>query len=96
MDKQKRTLLITLSGNDRPGVTLRLFTTLDAHPVTVLDVEQLVVRGRLILAVLVEVTGDDEAMGSVRSAVRRAAADLDMDVETVPGAAEAVKQSRRG
>ncbi len=88
MDDQRRTLLITLSGNDRPGVTRRLFSTLDAHPVTVLDVEQLVVRGRLILAVLVEVTGDDDVMARTRSDVRHAAADLDMDVETVPGAAE--------
>jgi phosphoserine phosphatase len=46
MDNQRRTLLITLSGNDRPGVTRRLFATLDEHPITVLDVEQLVVRGR--------------------------------------------------
>ena len=88
MDTTRRTLLITLSGNDRPGVTRRLFSTLQGHAVTVLDVEQLVVRGRLILAVLVEVTGDDEAMASVRTAMRHAAADLDMDVETVSGAAE--------
>lgn len=88
MDTTRRTLLITLSGNDRPGVTRRLFSTLQEHAVTVLDVEQLVVRGRLILAILVEVTGDDEAMASVRTAMRHAAADLDMDVETVLGAAE--------
>jgi phosphoserine phosphatase len=88
MDQQRRTLLITLSGNDRPGVTRQLFTTLEAHPVSVLDVEQLVVRGRLILAVLVEVTGDEGIMAATRTAVRRTAADLDMDVETVPGAAE--------
>ncbi len=88
MDDQRRTLLITLSGNDRPGVTRQLFATLDHHPVSVLDVEQLVVRGRLILAVLVEVGGDDDAVAETRSAVRRVAADLDMDVETVPGAAE--------
>jgi phosphoserine phosphatase len=88
MDDQKRTLLITLSGKDRPGVTRTLFATLAEHPVTVLDVEQLVVRSRLILAVLVEVTGDEDAMASARSAVRHVAADLDMDVDTVPGAAE--------
>jgi len=88
MDAQSRTLLITLSGNDRPGVTRRLFTVLDEQPIAVLDVEQLVVRGRLILAVLVSVTGDDDVMAATRTAVRRAAADLDMDVETVPGAAE--------
>jgi phosphoserine phosphatase len=88
MVENRSTLLITLSGNDRPGVTRRLFATLAEHPATVLDVEQLVVRGRLILAVLVEVTGDDLAMAATRAAVRYAAADLDMDVETVPGAAE--------
>ena len=88
MDEARRTLLITLSGNDRPGVTRTLFATLAAHRVSVLDVEQLVVRGRLVLAVLVEVTGDDEEMAATRSAVRHAAADLDMDVVTVPGAAE--------
>ena len=88
MDATSRTLLITLSGNDRPGVTRRLFATLAQHPVTVLDVEQLVVRSRLVLAVLVDVSGGDEEMAATRTAVRLAAADLDMDVETVPGAAE--------
>ena len=88
MDEDRRTLLITLSGSDRPGVTRTLFATLEEHPVTVLDVEQLVVRGRLVLAVLVEVTGPDDVMAAVRTAVRRAAAELDMDVQTVPGAAE--------
>lgn len=88
MDVTRRTLLITLTGNDRPGVTRRLFSSLQEHAVTVLDVEQLVVRGRLILAILLEVTGDDFAMASVRTAMRKCAADLDMDIETVPGAAE--------
>jgi phosphoserine phosphatase len=88
MDDNRSTLLITLSGNDRPGVTRRLFSTLADYPITVLDVEQLVVRGRLVLAVLVEITGDEAAVSATRTAVRHAAADLDMDVETVPGAAE--------
>ncbi|MDI1290887.1 MAG: phosphoserine phosphatase, partial [bacterium] len=88
MDADRRTLLITLTGNDRPGVTKRLFSSLEQFRVNVLDIEQLVVRGRLILAVLLEVTGDDSAMATVRTAMRRAAADLDMDIETVPGAAE--------
>ncbi|MHB1067107.1 MAG: phosphoserine phosphatase SerB [Candidatus Nanopelagicales bacterium] len=88
MDEDRRTLLITLSGNDRPGVTRLLFETLAEHPVTVLDVEQLVVRGRLVLAVLIDVTGDDAVMAATRAAARRVAADLDMDVDTVPGAAE--------
>ncbi len=93
------TMLITLSGLDRPGVTRSLFTTLAKHPVTVLDVEQLVVRGSLVLAVLVGVEegagvdgagvdGGETAITATRKAVRQVAADLDMDVQTVVGAAE--------
>ena len=44
-DDLERTLLITLSGQDRPGVTRTLFRALDPHRVHVLDVEQIVVRG---------------------------------------------------
>lgn len=56
-----RTLLATLAGDDRPGVTRALFATLAHHPVTVLDVEQLVVRGRLVLAFLLgDVDSGDE------------------------------------
>jgi phosphoserine phosphatase len=80
--------LITLSGNDRPGVTRGLFSALAKHSVEVIDVEQLVVRSRLVLGVLVEVSGGDAEMAATRTAVRHVAADLDMDVETVPGAPE--------
>ena len=88
MNDSARTLLITLSGTDRPGVTRGLFTALAGHPVTVLDVEQLVVRNRLVLAALVEVSGGEDEMSATRTAVRHVAAELDMDVETVPGAGE--------
>ena len=47
-----RTVMATLSGDDRPGVTSALFAAVAHHKVSVLDVEQLVVRGRLVLAVL--------------------------------------------
>jgi phosphoserine phosphatase len=47
------TLLITLTGRDRPGVTSRLFAILAGFCVTVMDIEQVVIRGRLVLGVLV-------------------------------------------
>ncbi|MSO27162.1 MAG: phosphoserine phosphatase SerB [Candidatus Nanopelagicales bacterium] len=87
-----QTLLLTLSGTDRPGVTKTLFATLAKHPVTVIDIEQLVVRGRLVLSALVEVdTGaadKDELVSLLRHDIRATAAALDMDVTTVPGAVE--------
>ncbi|MFZ2502970.1 MAG: phosphoserine phosphatase SerB [Nocardioides sp.] len=48
------TLLITLTGPDRPGVTAAMFETLGQHGVEVMDIEQIVLRGRIILGVLVQ------------------------------------------
>ena len=51
-EDQTETLLLTLTGADRPGVTHTLFDTLaTVHPV-VLDVEQTVTRGHLTLSAL--------------------------------------------
>lgn len=87
------TLLAILSGRDRPGVTATLFDSLRHSRAVVLDMEQLVVRGRLILAVLLGVGSDD--VGDVRSLVHEVASRVGMEVETVPGANEVVA-ARRG
>ena len=95
-DTPTQTLLVTLSGDDRPGVTRTLFAALADFPLVVLDVEQLVVRGRLVLAVLVGIDPDagihdpGNVLMRVRTAMRHVAAAVDMDVVTVPGAGEAV------
>jgi len=47
--------LLTVTGPDRPGVTAALFAALQqAGPVEVVDVEQVVVHGQLVLGVLVQ------------------------------------------
>lgn len=46
-------VLITVTGVDQPGVTSALFEVLSQYPVELLNVEQVVVRGRLTLGVLV-------------------------------------------
>ena len=53
LGQRPETLLITLTGTDRPGVTSAVFTALSSAGVEVLDIEQIVLRGRLILGVLV-------------------------------------------
>ncbi|MGI8760187.1 MAG: phosphoserine phosphatase SerB [Jatrophihabitantaceae bacterium] len=55
-------VLATLTGRDRPGVTAAFFAALAAHDVEVRDVEQVVIRGRLILAVLLDLRGDTAAL----------------------------------
>jgi hypothetical protein len=44
-------LLLTVVGRDSPGIAARLFRALEPLSVTVLDVEQVQVHGRLLLCV---------------------------------------------
>ena len=50
---QQFTGLILLSGVDKPGITETLFQTLSPFAVNILDVEQVVIRGRVILTCLI-------------------------------------------
>jgi phosphoserine phosphatase len=71
-------VLATVSGRDRPGVTAAFFAALAAHDVEVRDVEQVVIREQLILAVLLDLHGDPTAL---RNSVSQAAHALGMDSE---------------
>lgn len=63
------TVLVTLTGPDQSGVTTRLFAALEPFGVEVIDVEQLVVRGRLILSALLTVPGDPDGLEDTVRAV---------------------------
>jgi phosphoserine phosphatase len=52
-EKSQFTGLILVSGLDTPGITQALFETLAPFAITVLDIEQVVIRERLILTVLI-------------------------------------------
>src|SRR3954463_2965894 len=80
-----RTVLITLTGKDRPGVTSTILGTLARFSVDVLDIEQIVLRRRLILGLLVSEPRDWKAL---RNAVESAAAELGMSVELDRGAGD--------
>jgi phosphoserine phosphatase len=77
-----KTVLITLTGKDRPGVTSIVFTTLAAFGVQVLDIEQIVLRRRLVLGVLVTAPRDWKAL---RTALELRAEELGMQVEVDKG-----------
>ena len=55
---QPQSVLITVTGSDRPGVTSALFAGLAAHDVEVIDVEQVVIRSNLMLSVLLTLRGE--------------------------------------
>jgi phosphoserine phosphatase len=85
----RSSLLITVTGRDQPGVTSALFEVLARHQVELLNVEQVVVRGRLTLAVLVvapiDVPGGSSPItasggSDVRDEVQKAIWDVGLDV----------------
>lgn len=71
-------LLVTVSGRDRPGLTAGLCDALAGVGARILDMEQVVIRDRVTLGILVS-AGDEEA--ATRAAVEGRAAELGIGVE---------------
>ncbi|MCE9516683.1 MAG: phosphoserine phosphatase SerB [Mycobacterium sp.] len=75
MTDARVSVLITVTGVDRPGVTSALFEVLSAHAVDLLNVEQVVIRDRLTLGVLVsgraEVADGDALRARVTETIHR-------------------------
>ena len=91
MDDAPKTLLVTLTGKDRPGVTSAVFAALAAAGVSVLDIEQIVLRRRLVLGILVTAPRDWKKL---RDVIERTGADLGMTVEVDRGAGD--NRTRQG
>lgn len=83
--ERPKTLLITLTGKDRPGVTSTVFATLARYGVEVIDIEQIVLRRRLVLGLLVTAPRDWKPL---RDSVEKVAHDLGMNVEIERGAGD--------
>lgn len=82
MTAKPETLLITLTGKDRPGVTSAVFDALAESGVEVVDLEQIVLRGRLVLGVLVTAPRNTTRL---RAAVEATASALGMTVDLEQG-----------
>nr|WP_225958036.1 phosphoserine phosphatase SerB [Amycolatopsis lexingtonensis] len=76
--------MITTTGPDKPGVSSVLFAVLTRHDVDVLDVEQVVIRGQLVLGVLAGVYRDPEGL---QEYVEQAMASVGMQVDVKIGSA---------
>jgi phosphoserine phosphatase len=87
MNQSRTTLLITLTGRDRPGVTARLFGALARFPLSVADIEQVTIRGRLVLGVLVSCTEPPD-LTAIYGVVSDLAADFGLEAEITTGSAE--------
>lgn len=89
MGASDATVLVTVTGPDRPGVTSVLFAALSRHDVSLLDVEQVVIRGRLTLGVLVQCPTDPEAL---QEELEEAMDTVGMNVDVEIGADPAGRQ----
>jgi len=87
-----RTLLVTISGEDRPGVTSTFFDVIADVGAEVLDLEQVVVRGQLTLAILLAPGASGERLRDVLAAVGR---DLGLKVKLKSGTGDS-RRSRTG
>jgi phosphoserine phosphatase len=85
-------VLATVTGRDRPGVTSAFFAALAAHDVEVRDVEQVLIRDRLFLSVLFDLRGDPSALRSSAMTTARA---LGMECEVLVADEGAAPPRRR-
>ena len=76
--KEQFTGLILLSGVDKPGITETLFQTLSPFAVNILDIEQVVIRGRVILTVLISCAPAHAA--AIESDLEECATTLGVDI----------------
>ena len=86
-------LVVTVTGRDRPGITSALLSALRTGEVTVADVEQVVIRGRLVLGVVLQAPRGAQAR--VRAAAEAAMTPLGLEVEVTAGPEEEAERPRR-
>ncbi|MCV7054291.1 phosphoserine phosphatase SerB [Mycolicibacterium gilvum] len=84
VDLSGSSVLITVTGRDQPGVTSALFEVLPRYGVTLLNVEQVVIRNRLTLGVLVAAAPDVAAGAQFREDVEAAIHGVGLEV-TIEG-----------
>ena len=80
VSEQQFTGLILVSGVDSPGITEALFETLSPFAVTILDIQQVVIRGRLILTVLISLSPAHAK--AIETDLEECAANLSVDIAT--------------
>ncbi len=90
-DPATQTLLVTVSGDDRPGVTSALFDAIADVGAEVLDLEQVVVRGHLTLALLLAAGPQDLRL---RGVVASVATSLGLQVTVESGSGDNAPRRR--
>jgi phosphoserine phosphatase len=80
-DNEQYTGLILLSGVDKPGIAASLFEVLSPFAITIVDIEQVVIKDRLILTVLIALNPAHES--AIAADLDSCAVSLDVDIATL-------------
>ena len=80
-DTEQYTGLILLSGVDKPGIAASLFEVLSPFSITIMDIEQVVIKDRLILTVLITLNPAHE--DAIAADLETCAASLDVDIASL-------------
>ena len=80
-DNEQFTGLILLSGEDKPGITQALFEVLAPFAITIVDIEQVVIKDRLILTVLISLNNAHEE--AITKDLENCALTLGVDIATL-------------
>jgi len=80
-NSEQFTGLILLSGVDKPGITQALFDSLAPFSISILDIEQVVIKDRLILTVLFALNPAHQE--AIENDLTTCAIDLDVDIATL-------------
>ena len=80
-ETEQYTGLILLSGVDKPGITASLFEVLAPFSITIVDIEQVVIKDRLILTVLITLNPAHE--DAIATDLETCAASLDVDIASL-------------
>jgi phosphoserine phosphatase len=80
-DTEQYTGLILLSGEDKPGITASLFEVLSPFSITIVDIEQVVIKDRLILTVLITLNPAHE--DAIAADLETCSASLDVDIASL-------------
>jgi phosphoserine phosphatase len=88
---QDETLLVTISGDDRPGVTSAFFDAIADVGAEVRDLQQVVVRGQLTLAMLLAAGDRTDRLHDV---IREVGGSLDLKVKARRGRGDSARRPR--
>jgi phosphoserine phosphatase len=79
---ERPTVLVTLTGTDRPGLTSAVLSTIATRGLEVIDAEQVVLRGRLVLGVLLSAPRDYK---DLKDELKALASVLDVEISVKKG-----------